>query len=128
MLVLYDGVCGFCDASIQWLLRHDPHGHFRYAPLQGETAAGIRSLHPELPQDLDSIVVVDGARLYWRSEAVFQILHHIPRWRVLALLGVLPRPVTDLGYRIVAAVRFRIWGRLAQCRIPTSDQRARFLP
>lgn len=128
MLVLYDGVCGFCDASVQWLLRHDTEGRFQYAALQGETAAGVRAAHPELPQDLDSIVVVDGTRTYWRSEAVFRILRELPRWRVLAWFAVLPRPLTDLGYRLVASVRLKIWGRLDQCRVPTPGERARFLP
>lgn len=128
MLVLYDGVCGLCDASIQWLLRHDPDGRFRYAPLQGETAAAIRRAHPELPSDLDSIVVVDGTRAYWRSEAIFHILAQLPGWRLLARLRWLPRSLTDLGYRLVAAVRFRVWGRLDRCRVPAPDERARFLP
>lgn len=128
MLVLYDGVCGFCDASVQWLLRHDTEGRLTYAPLQGETAAGIRAAHPELPRDLDSIVLIDGTRAYWRSEAIFRILQAIPRWRFLAGLRVLPRPLTDLGYRFVAAVRLRIWGRLDACRVPSPAERARFLP
>ncbi|MFN7143631.1 MAG: thiol-disulfide oxidoreductase DCC family protein, partial [Myxococcota bacterium] len=57
-IVLYDGLCGFCDASVQWLLKRDKDAKFRFAALQGETAAQILARHPELPKGLDSIVLV----------------------------------------------------------------------
>lgn len=128
MLILYDGVCGFCDWSVQFVLRHDEAGRFRFAPLQGPTAAAARAAHPELPADLDSIVLIDGERAWWRSEAVFRVLRELPGWRFLAWLGLIPRPLTDAGYRLFAALRHRVFGRLEACRVPSPAERARFLP
>ena len=128
-LVLYDGLCGFCDASVQWLLDHD-RGVFRFAPLQGETGAAILARHPDLPDGIDSIVLIDeNDGIRWHSAAVFGICAHLPRpWSAAAWFGVLPRPLTDLAYRVFARFRYRVWGRREACRVPTPGERARFLP
>ncbi|MFZ5479328.1 MAG: thiol-disulfide oxidoreductase DCC family protein [Myxococcota bacterium] len=128
-IVLYDGTCGFCDASVRWLLAHDRAGVFRYAPLQGETAASLRARHPEIPADIDTLVLVEGDRVSLRSTAVARILARLPSpWRVLGWLRVVPRPLRDLGYRAFAAVRYRVWGRVEACRVPRPEERERFLP
>ncbi len=128
-LVLYDGSCGLCDRSVQWLLDHDPERRLRFAPLEGETAQRILAEHPEIPERLDSILFVEGDRVRWRSHAIWAICAHLPApWRTLRLLLWVPAPLSDLGYRLVAALRYRIWGRLDTCRIPSPEQRALFLP
>lgn len=133
MIVLYDGLCGFCDGVVQWLLARDPQGLLRFAPLQGDTAARVRARHPEWLEDLDSIVVVVGEgsdeRIYWHSAAVWSILAQLGGgWGRVAWLGrLVPRGLADLGYRIFARLRLRIAGRRDACRVPTSEQRARFL-
>ena len=128
-VVLYDGLCGFCDASVQFLLDHDPDGVFAFAPLQGDTAKQLLAAHPEVPADLDSIVLIDGPVAAWRSRAVFLICGRMAwPWRAIAWLRFLPRPLIDLGYRFVARIRYRIWGRLDRCRVPGPAERARFLP
>ena len=134
-LVLYDGVCGLCDRSVQWLLSHDPAGALHFAPLQGETAKALRARLPEIPSALETIVFIerdgdgDGERVYLRSRAAFRIARYLAGpSRLLAWLGVFPRALTDLGYRVVARVRYRIWGQLEQCRVPSPGERARFLP
>lgn len=138
LLVLYDGLCGFCDASVQWLLDHDRDRRLRYAPLQGETARAILARHPEIPPDLDSIILVepipgeplDGRteRLRWHSDAIARIAAELPApWRLGAWMRLIPRPVRDLGYRFVARIRYRIWGRKESCRIPSPQERALFL-
>lgn len=132
-IVLYDGLCGFCDATVQWTLRHDPVGAYQFAPLQGDTARAIRARHPELPGEVDSIVLVEpgpaGERLYWYSEAIFRICRRLPGpARHLARFDVVPRFLTDLGYRLFARLRFLVWGRRQSCRIPTVEECARFRP
>ena len=128
-VVLYDGVCGFCSASIQYILRRDPTGEFHFAPLQGETAAALRLAHPQIPSDIDTVVLVEGSQVYLRSDAAFRIAARLPgpvSW--LRWFRVLPRFLTDLGYTIVASARYRIWGKLEACPLPSKEQRARFLP
>lgn len=129
MIVLYDGVCGLCDRSVQWLLAHDRDGRLQFAALQGDTAAGLRGRFPELPNDLSTMGLVDGDRLYLRSRAILQICSVLPApWSWGAVFRVLPVGLTDLFYRMVAGSRYRIWGSLDACRIPDEHEAARFLP
>ena len=132
-LVLYDGECGFCDALVQWLLKRDPSGHFRFAPLQGPTAQALLARHPELPAGLDSLVYVVGSgseeQVHWESKGAFFIFRDLGYpWAMLSWPRIFPRFITDLGYRIFARLRFRIFGRLETCRVPSPSERARFLP
>jgi len=131
-IVLFDGVCGFCDAAVRWLLRHDPEGRLRFAPLQGETAARLRVRHPGIPEGLETLVYVTASdgdeRVYLRSEAVFRACAAIsgsPTW--VGVAARLPRGLTDLGYRLLARVRYRVFGRLDACRIPGPGERERVL-
>jgi predicted DCC family thiol-disulfide oxidoreductase YuxK len=132
-LVLFDGVCGFCAAAVQWLLAHDPAGRLHFAPLQGETAARLRRLHPEIPQDLDSLVLVESegrrSRVYLRSQAIFRTGAQLAgAWRMLGWLRCLPRALAEAAYRAFARRRYRWFGRLEACRVPAAAVRARFLP
>lgn len=133
-IVLYDGKCGFCDASVQWLLDHDRARRLVYAPLDGPTAQGIRQRHPRMPLDLDSLVYVETddrgrERVYWYSRAVLGICSNLPLpWRLAVVFRLVPVFLRDLAYRAFARMRYRVFGRLDACRIPTPDERARFLP
>jgi len=130
-LVLFDGDCGLCDRSVRWFVQRDPGRRFHFAPLQGDTARQVRERHPDL-QFPDSIVLIDGStgdeRVYFQSRAVFQICAELSGgWRALAWLRIIPAPLTDLGYSIVARLRHRLFRPPDVCNIATID-RARFLP
>jgi predicted DCC family thiol-disulfide oxidoreductase YuxK len=132
-LVLFDGVCGFCDSAIRWLLAHDPEGQLAFAPLQGETAAALRSLHPEIPSEPESLALVEsgreGSRVYLGSEAIWRIAAQLAGpWRALAWLRWLPQALRDFAYRQFARRRYRWFGRLEACRLPGAEERARFWP
>jgi predicted DCC family thiol-disulfide oxidoreductase YuxK len=132
-LILYDGICRFCNRAVQWLLRVDQRGRFHFAPLQGPTAATLRARHPEIPTDTDSMLYVDSSdseeRVYVRSQAAFQICRELEgRWRVLAGFAWLPRGLTDFAYDTFARSRYRLFGKLDTCPVPSPEQRARFLP
>lgn len=127
-IVLYDGECGLCNRSVKFLLKRDG-GQLYYAPLQGETAAALRERHPEIPRTLESVVLVDGQRAYLRSKAFLYGAKYLTRpWRWAYWLRWLPAVLLDLGYRAVARVRYRIWGKYDACRLPTTDERAKLLP
>ena len=128
-IVLYDGVCGLCHWTVAWLLRHDPERKLWFAPLQGETAARLREQHPEIPQDLDTVVYVEDGRVFLRSRSFVRIARHLPRpWRWGYALRWVPAAILDLGYRLVAATRYRLFGKHDTCRAPTAEDRSRLLP
>lgn len=127
--MLYDGVCGLCHRTVAWLLRHDRRGRLWFAPLQGETAARLRVQHPEIPSGLESVVLVEDGRVALRSRAILGAARQLgPPWRWVSWLGWLPARLLDLAYRLVAQVRYRVWGRFETCRAPAAADRSRLLP
>jgi len=132
-LVLFDGVCGLCARTVRFVLRRDRAGRFVFAPLQGETAAAVLEKH-SMASDLETMIYVsdlDGPteRVFTRSGAALAILDELGGlWRVVALLRVVPRPIRDAVYRLVARYRYRWFGRFETCQLPSPAQRERFLP
>ncbi|HYE60862.1 MAG TPA: thiol-disulfide oxidoreductase DCC family protein [Phycisphaerales bacterium] len=124
-VVLFDGVCNLCTSSVQFIVRRDPEGRFRFAPLQSEAARGLLGETSERP---DSIALVEGGRVYWKSTAALRIARRLGGlWRVLYVLIVVPRPVRDWVYNIIARNRYRWFGKQDACMMPTPELRARFL-
>lgn len=128
-LVLYDGTCGLCDRAVQWLLDHDAEGVLTYAALQGETVEALRGELTGIPADMDTMVFVEGDRVWVRSHAILTICSVLPTpWRWLGALRIFPAWLTDPAYRLVSSTRYSVWGRADACRLPEPEVAARFLP
>jgi predicted DCC family thiol-disulfide oxidoreductase YuxK len=137
LIVLYDGVCGLCSRLVSFLLPRDRERRLRFAALQGRTASAILTRHGIAPlaagAEPRSIVLVEfpdtpAERLFFRSTAALRIVRALPgAWPALALLLALPRALRDWGYDRVARSRYRIFGRLDACTLPSPENRARFL-
>jgi predicted DCC family thiol-disulfide oxidoreductase YuxK len=132
-LLLYDGSCGFCASSVQWILRRDRRGTLRFAALQGETARPILARHPELA-GVDSVIWVEdaggaGERVLARSAAALRAARYLEGvWAVAARLGALvPSGSRDWVYDQIAKHRHTLISDPA-CLLPTPEERARFLP
>ncbi len=138
LLVIYDGHCGLCNRSVRWLLRRDRHDRLRFAPPESARVAELLARlgfdAPDAASGPGTILVVlhPGAPLeqaLLRSDAVVALLGELPRpWPALGVaLRLIPRPLRDLGYRLIARWRYRVWGRLECCPLPAPGQRERFL-
>jgi predicted DCC family thiol-disulfide oxidoreductase YuxK len=129
-IVLFDGVCNFCNGAVNFVIDRDPEARFRFASLQSEAGAALLRQHGlTLPEgDPESIVVVEGARVYERSSAVLRIVRHMtfPFWLAGAMV-IVPAPIRDVFYRLVAEHRYRWFGKTNECRIPTPELRARLI-
>lgn len=133
-ILLYDGVCGLCNRFVRFVLRRDRSRSFRFASLQSDFAADTLKRHHLDPLDLDSVYVIENAgspdeRLAVRSDAVIAVLQRLGGgWRLLGiLLRLLPGRLRDWGYRLVAAQRYRIFGKYETCPLPEAKYRNRFL-
>jgi predicted DCC family thiol-disulfide oxidoreductase YuxK len=138
LLVIFDGNCGFCNASVRWFLRRDRCDRLRFAPSEAPRVAALLERHGfsvrDFPWGPSTIVVVrnpgdPAEQIYLRSDAAAALLAELPRpWSTAgkAFQGI-PRPLRDLGYRIVASLRYRFWGRTKTCPLPTLQERAHFL-
>jgi predicted DCC family thiol-disulfide oxidoreductase YuxK len=132
-ILLYDGVCGLCNRLVQFLLKRDKHDRLRFASLQSELAKNLLRPHGADPQDLDTVYVVknhgqSGETLLMRSDAVLYLLGQLGGVWKLAVVGrVLPRPLRDAIYKLVAHNRYRVFGKYESCLLPEPQQRAKFL-
>lgn len=127
-ILLFDGVCNLCNGTVQWIIRHDPAGRFRFAALQ--SPAGQRLLRRAgLPVDaLDTVVLYEQGRFYTHSDVPLRVCRQLGApWSWLYPLRFVPGALRDAVYRWVARHRYRWFGRRDQCMIPTPELRARFL-
>lgn len=133
-LLLYDGTCGFCARTVQFVLRHERRQRtLQFASLQSTTGREIRGRHPEL-SDVDSVIWYEPAangnneRLLVRSEAALRVCQYLGGvWRGVSWLVVVPRPVRDGVYDFVARHRHRIAPGAQMCVLPSPEERGRFV-
>lgn len=127
-IVLYDGVCGLCDRSVQLILRNDRRGRFRFAALQSQAGRALLEKFGLPPEALDSVVLVEGDQAWRKSRAALRIARRMDApWPLLWPLRIVPRPLADWTYDLVAKNRYRIFGKRDACMIPPPEVRARFL-
>jgi predicted DCC family thiol-disulfide oxidoreductase YuxK len=127
-ILFFDGVCGLCNWAIDFVLKRDLQGNLQFAPLQGETARVL--LSPEDVNDLNTMVLYVGGRTYRKSAAAVRVLWQLGLgWQIAGtILWLIPLPLRDLGYSLVASNRYRMFGKKETCRLPTPEERSRFLP
>jgi predicted DCC family thiol-disulfide oxidoreductase YuxK len=139
-VVLFDGVCNFCDASVNFIIDHDRSGYFKFAPLQSGEGTRLANQYgfesATAPADdeasglipIDSEILVEDGMAYTHSTAALRILKRLGApWSWLYAFIIVPRPLRDWAYRSFARYRYRIFGRKDQCMLPSQDVRARFL-
>lgn len=126
MIVFFDSVCGLCNGAVDFLLARSGE-RMQFAPLQGPTAA--RRLPADDIADLSTVVVIDGDQVYRRSDAILHALTGLDgAWPLVGrLLSLIPRFARDAVYRVVASTRYSVFGRRSTCRLPSPEERRRFL-
>ncbi len=130
--IFFDGVCNLCNGFVQFVIRHDPAGRFRFAALQSDAGQRLLTAHGLAPAELaappESVLLLSGGRLYSHSTAVLRIAQGLGGvWRLVGLGWALPGSWRDALYRLVARNRYRWFGRQESCMMPTPELKARFL-
>lgn len=125
-IVFFDGVCGFCNKSVDFLMKVDDRKELFFSPIQGETAKRI--LPEERRENVDTITFYDGEELYYRTTALLRIARVLGGiWMVFYPLIILPAEWRDVAYDWFAKRRYQFFGKRETCRMPTPEERARFL-
>ncbi|MFC3813577.1 thiol-disulfide oxidoreductase DCC family protein [Lysobacter sp. GCM10012299] len=128
-VIVFDGVCVLCNGWVDFLLRHDRDGRYRFAAMQTVSGRELLATHGLDPDDPVSFLLVDGDRAWTDTDAIVRVLQGLGgAWRTAAAVRLIPRFVRDPLYRHVARNRYRWFGRHAQCLVPTPQQASRFLP
>ncbi|MBS1593752.1 MAG: thiol-disulfide oxidoreductase DCC family protein [Bacteroidetes bacterium] len=127
-LVLFDGVCNLCNASVQFVIRHDPDGRFRFAALQSDVGQEVQQRYGLSGTTFDSFIYLRAGLLYQRSTAALHLMRDLGgAWALLYGFIIVPRPLRDAVYDLVARYRYRWFGRRESCMVPTAELRGRFL-
>lgn len=138
-VVLFDGVCNFCDASVNFVIDHDSEGYFKFAPLQSEAGQRLAAEYGLVSESvgsspdsdlipIDSVILIEDGQAYTHSSGALRIVRRlgIP-WSLMYAFIIVPAPIRDYFYRLFAKYRYRMFGRKDQCMLPSPEVRARFL-
>ncbi|MEP7212784.1 MAG: thiol-disulfide oxidoreductase DCC family protein [Acidobacteriota bacterium] len=138
-VVLFDGVCNFCDSSVNFIIDHDREGYFKFAPLQSDegrrfanefgfwSAVGESEPGSDLIP-IDSVILVEDGNAYTHSTAALKIIRRLGApWSLLYAFIVVPKTIRDYFYKLFAKYRYRVFGKKDQCMLPSPEVRARFL-
>ncbi len=127
-IIVFDAECVLCTANAQFVLRHDRARQFRLASMQNETGASLYRRFGLDPADPESMIVVEGGRVFRDSDAILAIYARLGwPWRVAGFLHVVPRVLRDPAYRWLARNRYRLFGRRETCWMPSPEDRDRML-
>ncbi|MEH6944306.1 thiol-disulfide oxidoreductase DCC family protein [Bacillus sp. JJ722] len=126
-IVLFDGECNLCNNSVQFILKRDHKQYFQFASLQSEIGQTLLQQH-HLPKTLNSVVVIEQGVAYTESDAPIHVCKHLNGlWKWLYAAKLIPTPLRNFFYRIIAKNRYRWWGKSSSCMLPTPDLKKRFL-
>ncbi len=126
-IIFFDGVCNFCNASVNVILRSDKQAYFKFASLQSEYAKHFFEEHP-LPKNIDSIILWEHDKLSFETTALLRVAGKLAfPWKLFVAGWIIPRFLRDPLYRFIAKRRYRWFGKRESCMIPTPDIAARFL-
>lgn len=126
-IILFDGVCNFCNGSVNFLIKRDSKGIFKYAPLQSEIGQNIIAKY-NIPETVDSIILLKENNIYIKSNAVIEIIKELKwYWKMLIIVKILPKKFRDLLYDLIANNRYKWFGKMDSCMIPDENVKSRFI-
>jgi predicted DCC family thiol-disulfide oxidoreductase YuxK len=127
-IILFDGVCNFCNSSIQRVMQNDPEGRFHFASLQSEIGQQLLDYYLLPKYDFDTFLLIENGSVFSKSSAALRVARMMSwPWKLLLCSLVFPRPLRDLVYSFIAKRRYAWFGKKDACMIPTAEQRARFI-
>ncbi|WP_312124302.1 thiol-disulfide oxidoreductase DCC family protein [Lysinibacillus boronitolerans] len=126
-IILFDGVCNFCDSTVQFIIKHDQAGYFKFASLQSEIGQSLLAQY-HIPKNIDSVILIEQGKVSVESTAALNICRKFDGlWPCFYALILVPPFIRNALYRLFAKQRYRLFGKKSECLLPTPDQRQRFL-
>ncbi len=127
-ILLFDGVCNLCNGTVDFIMRHDRLGVVKLGSLQSRTGRELLT-DAGLPEDYDaSLVLFEDGQVYTSSDAALRVARYLDApWSWSGVLRIVPRPLRDVVYRWVSRNRYQWFGKRDTCRLPTEEERARFI-
>ena len=127
-IILFDGVCNFCNRTINIILKYDDQAYFQFAASQSSAAMGIMQAFNLDEKAISSVILIEQEKVFTKTDAVIQIANRLSGWPSLfSLLKFIPKPMRDFAYDLIAKNRYALFGKKDNCMIPDASIRHRFL-
>ena len=127
-IILFDGVCNYCNSMVNFIIRQDTGKKFVFAALQSDTGQKLLKQYNLPTNDLDSFVLIDEGKAYQRSTAALKLYNKLPwYWKWVQIFWIIPAFIRDAVYNFIAKNRYKWFGKKEECMIPTPELKARFL-
>lgn len=127
-LILFDGVCNFCNTAVQTVIKLDDQKTFKFAAIQSKLGQQLYHKHGLDPVDIQTLMFVDGDKILTKSDAVLEVLARLNGgWQLLGGFRAMPQPLRDWAYTEFARQRFLLFGRQETCMVPTPEVQERFI-
>lgn len=126
-VILFDGVCNYCNAMVNFAIRNDKKAILKFAPLQSEAGRRLKQEYKIAPE-IDSVILIEQDKVYTYSDAAIRISKYL-RWPAKILYGliIIPKFIRQPFYKWVAKNRYKWFGKKEECMVPTQNIKARFL-
>ena len=127
-IIIFDGLCNLCSSGVNFVIRRDPKSLFAFTPQQSELASQLMQKYGVEGSCTDTFILIKNGKCHFRSDAALEVAKELKGiWPVFVLLKIIPRPIRDICYNLIARNRYRLFGRRQVCEIPNSSIRDRFL-
>jgi predicted DCC family thiol-disulfide oxidoreductase YuxK len=128
-IILFDGLCNFCNSTVLFLIKMDKNASFKFASLQADSGQALLNKFNLPRQDFGSIILIQGNQYFVKSTAILIIIKSLGGYfyPLYLLLSIIPRPISNFFYDLIAKYRFKIWGVRNSCMVPSEDLKERFL-
>lgn len=127
-IILFDGVCNFCNGSVNFIIERDSKNYFKFAPLQSESAQELLDEHGINKAETDSVILIEDGKAYTYSTAALKVAQKLDgAWSWFYAFIIVPKPIRDFFYKLFAKYRYKLFGKQDACMMPTPEIRARFL-
>ena len=127
-IILFDGVCNFCNSSVNKIILQDKKNRFKFAPLQSEIGKKLLEKHSIDSSKIDSIILIEKDAAFTKSTAILKISKHMSGIYPLAYgFIIIPAVIRNLVYDFIARNRYKWWGKKDSCMIPTQEVKSKFL-
>jgi predicted DCC family thiol-disulfide oxidoreductase YuxK len=127
-IIIFDGVCNFCNGAVTFIIDHDPEGMFSFTPMQSDLAKELAEKYSIDTVGLDTFILIKNGRSYIRTSGALEICKDLSGfWYLFRIFKMVPARIRDVVYRALAKNRYKLFGRQSECMVPTEEVKGRFI-
>lgn len=127
-IVIFDGVCNFCNGAVNFIIKRDPEGVFAFTPMQSELARELMGKYSVPNVGVDTFLLIKNGQCFVFSSAALEISRDLTGfWYLFYVLRLVPSPIRDTCYKLFARNRYKLFGRKDTCMVPSKEVKSRFV-